>query len=63
MRRVAKRLILASAFCLVLGNVAYSAGSYQKQTMFDHLVIAGVPHPHVQLPWLPQINPSQMLGG
>jgi hypothetical protein len=63
MRRFAKRLVLASAFCLVLGTAAYSAGSYQKQPMFDHLVIAGVPNPHVKLPSPPHINPSYMFGG
>jgi hypothetical protein len=57
MRRFAKRLTLASAL-VVLSSVAYSAGSYHKRTepMFDHLVIAGVPHPPITLPKPPQID-------
>jgi hypothetical protein len=63
MPRFAKHMVLASAFCLVLNTVAYSAGSYHKRAEFDRLVVAGVPHPQVTLPSLPQINPRYMFGG
>ena len=64
MRRFAKRLTLASVLVL-LSSVAYSAGSYHKRTepLFDHLVIAGAPHPPVTLPKPPQIDPAYMFGG
>ena len=56
-------VLVVMAMALGISGPANAAGSYQKRPMFDHLVIAGTPHPRVKLPSLPQVNPSYMFGG
>ena len=40
-----RTLMVISAAQWVISSPSQAAGSYQKQPMFDHLIIAGVPHP------------------
>ena len=61
MCRLRTLMVISAAW--VISSPSQAAGSYQKRPMFDHLIIAGVPLPHVTLPSPPQINPAQLLGG
>lgn len=63
MFRLMQRFLFTLALLVVSSYLANAAGSYQKRLMFDHLVIAGVPRPAITFPSLPEINPSQVLGG
>ena len=62
MSRLCTLVVIATALTIVSAP-ADAAGSYHKRGEFDHVVIAGVPHPQVKLPSFPQINPSYMFGG